>query len=118
MDKSNTSFNDLARFRLNEINKMKDYFNLEIKERKETTKKLSKYIVLFDYANNIFITLSASFGTLSLVSHATIVGVPIGIVRSSLTVLFSVATGIVKKIVDTTRKKKCIIKLLSWIEIN
>ena len=42
---SNLSFNDLARFRIDEINKIKDYFNLEIKERKETTKKLSKYIV-------------------------------------------------------------------------
>ena len=90
MDKSNLSFNDLTRFRLDKINKIKDYFNLEIKERKETTKKLSKYIVLFDYADKISITLSASFGTLSLVSHATIVGIPVGIVGSSLTVLFSV----------------------------
>ena len=62
MDESDTSFNDLTRFRLDEINKIKDYFNLEIKERKETTKKLSKYIVIFDYADKIFITLSASFG--------------------------------------------------------
>ena len=90
MDKSNLSFNDLTRFRLDKINKINDYFNLEIKERKETTKKLSKYIVLFDYADKISITLSASFGTLSLVSHATIVGIPVGIVGSSLTVLFSV----------------------------
>ena len=90
MDKSNLSFNDLTRFRLDKINKIKDYFNLEIKERKETTKKLSKYIVLFDYADKISITLSGSFGTLSLVSHATIVGIPVGIVGSSLTVLFSV----------------------------
>ena len=96
MDKYTLSFNDLTRFRLDEINKIKDYFNLEIKERKETTKKLSKYIVLFDYADNIFITLSASFGALSLVSHATIVGIPVGIVGSSLTVLFSITTGIVK----------------------
>ena len=63
MDESDTSFNDLTRFRLDEINKIKDYFNLEIKERKETTKKLSKYIVIFDYTDKIFITLSASFGT-------------------------------------------------------
>ena len=96
MDKYTLSFNDLTRFRLDEINKIKDYFNLEIKERKETTKKLSKYIVLFDHADNIFITLSASFGALSLVSHATIVGIPVGIVGSSLTVLFSITTGIVK----------------------
>ena len=103
---SNLSFNDLARFRIDEINKIKDYFNLEIKERKETTKKLSKYIVLFDYADKMFITLSASFGTLSLISHATIVDIPVGILRSSLTVLFSITTGIVKKLLNTTRKKK------------
>ena len=106
MSNSNLSFNDLTKFRLDEINKIKDYFNLEIKERKETTKKLSTYIVVFDYADKIFIVLSASFDTLSLVSHATIVGIPVGIVGSSLTVLFSVTTGIVKKLPNTTKKKK------------
>ena len=106
MRDSNLSFNDLTKLRLDEINKIKDYFNLEIKERKETTKKLSKYIVLFDYADNIFITLSISFRTLSLVSHAKIVGIPVGIAGSSLTVLFSLATGIVKKLLNTIRKKK------------
>ena len=40
MSNSNLSFNDLTRFRLDEINKIKDYFNSEIKERQETTKKL------------------------------------------------------------------------------
>ena len=103
MSNSNLSFNDQTKFRLDEINKIKDYFNLEIKERKETTKKLSKYIVLFDYADKIFITLSTSFGTLSLVSHATIVGTPVGIAGSSLTVIFSVTAGIVK---NTKGKKK------------
>ena len=68
MSSSNLEFNDLTRFRLDEINKIKDYFNLEIKERKEISKRLSKYIVVFDYADKIFITLSASFGTLSLIS--------------------------------------------------
>ena len=42
MSDSNLSFNDLTRFRLDEINKIKDYFNFETKERNETTKKLSK----------------------------------------------------------------------------
>ena len=106
MSDSNLSFNDLAKLRLDKINKIKDYFSLEIKGRKETTKKLSKYIVLFDYADKIFITLSTSFGTLSLVSHATIVGIPVLIGGSSLTVLFSVTTGIVKKLLNTKTKKK------------
>ena len=54
---------DLTKYRLDEINKIKDYFNVEIKERKDI-KKISKYIVAFVYADKLFITLSASFGTL------------------------------------------------------
>ena len=40
---------DQAKFRLNEINKIKDYLNSEIQERKAVSKKLSKYIAAFDY---------------------------------------------------------------------
>ena len=35
-------------YRLDEINKIRDYFNNEINERKDITKKLNKYIVSFD----------------------------------------------------------------------
>ena len=66
---------DLTKYRLDEINKIKDYFNVEIKERKDIVKKISKYIVAFDYADKLFITLSASFGTSSIASYATIVGI-------------------------------------------
>ena len=44
----NTHLSDQTKFRLNEINKMKNYFNLEIQERKTMSKNLSKYIVAFD----------------------------------------------------------------------
>ena len=40
---------DQTKFRLNEINKIKDYFNSEIQERKTMSKNLSKYIVTIDY---------------------------------------------------------------------
>ena len=91
---------------MDEINKIKDYLNAEINERKDTVKKISKYIVAFDYANKHFITLSSSFGTLSIVSHAPVVGIPVGIAGASLTVIFTVTTGVVKKILNITRKKK------------
>ena len=68
MSNSNLELNNLTKFRLNEINKIKDYFNAKIKERKDIIKKISKYIVALDYADKLFITLSASFGTLSIVS--------------------------------------------------
>ena len=70
---------DLTKYILNQINKIKDYFNAEIKERKDIVKKNSKCIVAFDYADKVFITLFASFGTLSIASYATIVGIPVGI---------------------------------------
>ena len=100
------SAKDVTKFKLDEINKIKDYLNAQIKETKDIVKKISKYIVAFDYADKLFVTLSASFGTLSIVSHATVVGIPVGIAGASLTVIFTVTTGIVKKILNTTRKKK------------
>ena len=97
---------DLTKFRLDEINKIKDYLNAEIKERKDIIKKISKYIVAFDYADKLFITLSASFGTLSIASHATVVGIPVGIVGASLPLIFTVTTGVIKKLSNITTKKK------------
>ena len=91
---------------MDETNKIKDYLNGEFKERKDIVKKISKYIVAFDYADKLFITLSASFGTLSIVSHASIIGIPVGISGASLTVIFTVTTGVVKKLSSITRKKK------------
>ena len=83
----------VTKFRLDKINKIKDYLNSEIKERKDIIKKISKYIVVFDYADKLFITLSASFGTLSIASYAVIVGISVGIAAASLTLIFTVTPG-------------------------
>ena len=96
----------VTKYRLDEINKIKDYLNSEIKERKDILKKISKYIVAFDYADKVFITLSASFGTLSIASYATVVGIPAGIAGASLPLIFTVTTGVVKTLLNITRKKK------------
>ena len=97
---------DLTKYGLDEINNIKEYFNSEIKERKDIVKKISKYIVAFDYADKVFITLSASFNTLSIASYATVVGIPAGIAGASLTLIFTVTTGVVKTLLNITRKKK------------
>ena len=94
------------KYRLDEINKIRDYFNREIKERKDIIKKLNKYIVSFDYLDKIFITLSASFGTLSITSYASVVGTPAGIAGSSLTLVFTIGTGISKSLLKLTKKRK------------
>ena len=97
---------DINKYRLDEINKIRDYFNNEIKERKDIIKKLNKYIVSFDYLNKIFIALSASFGTLSIASCASVVGTPAGIAGSSLTLIFTIGTGISKSLLKVTKKRK------------
>ena len=99
----------VTKYILDEINKIKEYLNSEIKERKYIIKKISKYIVAFGYTDfdyKLFITLSASFGTLSIASYATVVGIPAGIARASLTLIFTVTTGVVKTLLNITRKKK------------
>ena len=97
---------DVNKYRLDEINEIRHYFNNEIKERKDIIKKLNKYFVSFDYLDKIFITLSASFGTLSIASHASVVGIPAGIAGASLTLAFTIGTGISKSLVEVTKKRK------------
>ena len=62
---------NVNKYRLDEINKIRDYFNNEIKEGKDIIKKLNKYLVSFDHLDKIFITLSASFGTLSFIRFSS-----------------------------------------------
>ena len=94
------------KYRLDEINKIRDYFNNEIKERKDIIKKLNKYLVSFDYLDKIFITLSASFGTLSIASYASVVGIPAGITGTSLTLIFTIGAGISKSLLKVTKNRK------------
>ena len=94
------------KYRLDEINKIRDYFDNEIKERKDIIKKLNKYLVNFDYLDKIFITLSASFDTLSIASQATVTGIPAGITGASLTLIFTIGTGISKSLLKVTKKRK------------
>ena len=69
-------------------------------------KKLNKYLVSFDYLDQIFITLSALFGTLSIASYAAVVGIPVGIAGSSLTLIFTIGTGLNKSLLQVTKKRK------------
>ena len=60
------------------------------------SKRLSKYIASFDYFDKSLIVLSATSGRISLASFATAIGTPVGIASASLSVAFSLSTGIVK----------------------
>ena len=70
------------------------------------SKKLSKYISFFDYFDKSFIVLSVTSGGISIASFATVIGAPIGITSASLSLAFSLCTGLVKTLKATRNKKK------------
>ena len=77
------------------------------------SKRLSKYIASFDHFDKSLIVLSVASDSISIASFATIIGTPVGIANTSLSLTFSLSTGLVKKLLKTTRnKKRSIIKLL------
>ena len=107
MDEINKiSLSEQTKFRLDEISKIENYFIEEINQRKSCSQKLNKYITAFDYIDKVFIVLSATIGEVSIISFASAIGAPVGIVSASCTLIFSLATGIVKKLLDITRKKR------------
>ena len=105
---------DQTKFRFYEIKKIENYFINEIKETKLCCKKLNKYVTLFNYIDKTLIVLSATSGKVSIISFSSVIGAPARITSGSFTLIFSLATGIVKKLLDITkeRKRKSMIKFL------
>ena len=68
--------------------------------------KLNKYVTAFDYIDKILIVLSATSSGVSIISFTSIIGAPVGIASASFTLIFSLTTGIVKKLLNITRNKK------------
>ena len=108
-----------TKFRLDEISKIENYFIEEINQRKLCSKKLSKYVAVFDYIDQALIVLSATSSGVSIISFTSIIGAPVGIASASFTLIFSLTTGITKKLLNITRKKrKSMIKFLCWLKVN
>ena len=101
-----TNLTEQTKYRLDEISKIENYFHEEINRRKSCSKKLSQYVAAFDYINKILIVLSATTGGVSICSFTSVVGAPVGIASASFTLIFSLTTGIVKKLLNITRNKK------------
>ena len=70
------------------------------------SKRLSKYIASFDYFDKSLIVLSATSGSVSIASFATVIGKPVGIESVGFSLAFQLSIGLVKKLLKTTRNKK------------
>ena len=97
---------DQTKFLLSEIIEIEHYFYQEINQQKSYSKKLNKHVTIFDYIDKILIILSTTSGGISIISFTGIIGEPAGIASASFTLIFSIITGIIKKLLNITRSKK------------
>ena len=70
------------------------------------SKRLSKYIASFDYFDKPLIVLSVTTGSISVASFATVIEAPVRMASASFSLAFSISTGILQKLLKTTRNKK------------
>ena len=119
MNKNNSleTIDKKAKFRLDEISKIENYFIEEINQRKSCSKKLSKYVAAFDNIDKILIVLSTTTGGVSICLFTIIVGAPVGIASANFTLIFSLTTGIVYLVQQET-KGKSMIKFLYWLKVS
>ena len=101
-----TKLTDQTKFRLYEIKKFENCFINDINQQKVYSKKLGRYVTIFDYIDKLLIVLSATSGGVSIISFTSITVVPAGIASASFALIFSITAGIIKKLLSTTIKKK------------
>ena len=68
--------------------------------------KINKYVTAFDYIDKVLIVLGATSGGVSIISFTSIIVAPVGIASARFTLIFSITTGIVKKLLNIARNKK------------
>ena len=105
-------------FRLNEISKIENYSNPEINQRKLCSKKLSKYATAFDYIDKVLNILSTKSGGFCIVLSVS------GIAGGRFNLIFSLTTGIIKKLLRNKKqkeqetKRKSMIRFLCWLKVT
>ena len=67
------------------------------------SERLGNCIAAFDYFDKTLIVLSAII--LSIISFVSVIGAPLGIASTSFSLLFSLTTGIIKKLLEITKNK-------------
>ena len=97
---------DETKFRLYKIKEIENYFKSEIDQKNLCSEKLRNYTTVFEQIDKVLIVLSATSGEIWVISSISIVGASVGIAEASFTLVFSLITGIIKKLLSIKRNKK------------
>ena len=63
-------------------------------------------MTIFDYIDKILVVLNATSGGVSITSFTSSIRAPVRIASASFTLIFFLTAGIVKKLLDVTRRKR------------
>ena len=110
------NLSEQTKFWLSEIIGIENYFHQEINQRNSYSEKLGKYVTAFDYIYKFLIVLSGASGGVSIISFTSVTEAPVRIASASFTLIFSLTTGIVNKLLNITRKKKEKVRSNSYVD--
>ena len=100
-----TFLEDQSNCRLNEVSKIKNYFNEEIQYQQSLTNKLSKYLTVFDYSNKILTVVLTVFSGTNIFSNVQNKQL-LGLITSVFSLSFSLPFGIIIKLQQETKLRK------------
>ena len=106
IDLTSISSEDQTNYRLNEISKIKDYFNQEIKYQQFLTDKLSKHLTAFDYTDKILTVFLTVFSGTNIFAHVKGRKQLLGLIISVFSLISALSSGIIKKLHQQTKLRK------------
>ena len=89
------NFEDQTNYRLNQISKIKDYFNKEIEYQQSLTNKLNKYLTIFHILSKIITVFLTVFSSTNIFAHNKKKKKLLGLISSIFSLLFSLSFGII-----------------------
>ena len=96
---------DQSNYRLNEISKIKDYFNEEIQYQQSLTNNLCKYLTIFNYSHKILTVVLTVFSGTTIFSNVKNKQL-LGLITSVPSLLFCLSFGIIIKLQQETKLRK------------
>ena len=98
---------DQSNYRVNEISKIKDYFNEEILYQQSLTNKLNKYLTIFDILNKILTVFFTVFSSTNIFAHIKKKKKKLlGLIVSIFSLIISLLFGIIIKLKQEIKIKK------------
>ena len=74
--------------------------------KKAYSKKLSRCVTIVDYIDKILTVLRSTISGVSIISFTSTIDPSVGIVSASFTLIFSLTTEVIKKLLNMTINKK------------